>query len=191
MLGGASGSLSLSAAEAKIAGAASYDGVGAALAAMGDVDGDGREDFAVGAPDAGSSAQAGAVYVFFTLPSGSASVTDADVAVTGAASYDRLGLSIFGGDVDGDGLSDLVAGADGEDTAGLGAGAALLWYGPLGASTPDATLIPDAANDDAGTSVGGADLDGNGAVDPLVGAPGNDRGATSAGALFVFGGGGI
>jgi len=84
------------------------------IADAGDLDGDGRDDVAVGAP--GNTR--GRVYVWyggFSLQ-GSFSVDEADIALLGERAGDALGFSLSGGqDVDRDGYQDLLIGAWGYD----------------------------------------------------------------------------
>lgn len=76
-----------------------------ALIALSDVDGDGIGDFAVGAPDEGTT---GKVYVF---SGGDRSLA---YSVTGACVDDRFGAALAqGDDLDGDGIGELVVGAPG------------------------------------------------------------------------------
>ncbi len=88
----------------------SVDGrLGAALAGLGDTDGDGYDDFAIGVPEWDLTAtDAGRIEVYRGgpgLPAGAARVFDGPMA------HARLGASVSGVDVDGDGLADLAAGA--------------------------------------------------------------------------------
>ena len=115
---------------------------GAALAAPGDVDGDGFADVLVGAPgDATNGAGAGAAVLLFGSPSG----FDPERSITwrGAFGGDRLGSALAGADLDGDGAVDLVFGAPGngvrdasvlDQGTGLAQGAAYLALGPITAA---------------------------------------------------------
>ncbi len=138
------------------------------------------------------SGGAGAVYVLGSVPAGSADLRDAaDAILTGLATDDEFGHVLAdGGDLDGDGLGDLVVGAPGNDTSADGAGAAYVFVGPFTddrtAADADATRYGLATYDYAGYSVaGGADVDGDGYDDLVVGALHDDTAGTDAGAAYV------
>jgi len=112
-----------------INGNASGDGSGISVSSAGDVNGDGLADIIVGAIHAapGGNLLAGESYVVF----GKADTTPVNLAdvVTGAGGFvingidpsDYSGVSVSGaGDVNGDGLVDLIVGANGADPGGNG-----------------------------------------------------------------------
>ncbi len=199
VLGPVSGDLDLSAADATIVGDVADDATGGALAAMGDVDGDGVSDVMVGAIgyDYGGFDTGGA-FLFFGPVTGSVAVSAADVVLVGERAGDNAGWSVGGaGDMDGDGQDDMLVGAAREDSGGSAAGAAYLVYGP-GASLydlggADARMLGEATDDYAGVSVAGAgDTDGDGKFDILVGAPREDTAVPSgAGAVYLVLGTGL
>ncbi len=164
---------------------------GGAVAAAGDLDGDGIDDLAVGASrDSTAASEAGAAFVFL----GPLSATPSPAAAprwTGGAADDGAGFELAGvGDVDGDGLDDLLIGATGLDSGGLDAGGAHLVLGPATAggslTGAAATLVGEDAGDAAGLMVAGAgDVDQDGRPDLLVGAPSRDEFGTNAGKAYV------
>ncbi len=186
-------------ARATLAGAEPGDGAGRTLRAGGDVDGDGLADLLVGAYGHDAAGQAsGAAYL---LPSGSIMAMDgADLSAAahrfhGEAAGDTAGFAVSGaGDVDGDGLSDLLIGADCAGDAGeLSGKAYLILGGGLGATTwaslavADAELIGEEPGDRAGVALGGAgDVDGDGRADVLVGACYSGQSASNGGKAYLM-----
>ncbi|MCP4306824.1 MAG: hypothetical protein GY788_18500 [bacterium] len=190
----------------KIMGEAAYDEAGFSVSSAGDINGDGIDDLVVGAKS--NDHEAGAAYVVF----GSLTPTAVDLAdvasgsggfkVTGEAERDYAGISVSSaGDINGDGIDDLLIGAFGNDGGGEGAGAAYVVFGSL--TLPDLINLDDvalgdggfkimgeAAYDEAGFSVSSAgDVNGDGFDDLVVGAGYNDEGGEDAGAAYVIYGG--
>ncbi len=92
------------------------DGLGVSVDPVGDLDGNGATDLAVGAP--GTDADTGAVHV--ALMNTDATVASVSVLTPGGGAVpslvpgDRFGATVAGlGDVDGDGFTDLAVGAFG------------------------------------------------------------------------------
>ena len=104
------------------------DQMGAA-ATVGDFNGDGFEDLAVGAP--GEGAMSGAVSIFFgseagLTTTGAITITQADTDdVGGIEPGDEFGAALAVGDFNGDLTEDLAVGSPGED----GRGAGVIVYG--------------------------------------------------------------
>lgn len=115
---------------------------GFAAAGLGDLNGDGLADFAIGAPLANLSAsvtQAGRTYVVFGRTAFPATLDATTLAgsggfvVSGAAVGDRSGWSVAGaGDVNGDGRPDLLIGAPYSNYTARAAGAAYVVFGQAG-----------------------------------------------------------
>lgn len=191
------------AADLRLDGAASNDFAGAAVGGGCDTDGDGREDVVVGSFQADPNGRSGA---------GSASVVFGDpqrgqldlgaldgrgFEIAGAAAGDFLGFAVdCAGDVNGDGLEDVVVGAFGADSNGRSlSGSAYVVFGKRDAGMVDLADLGDAgyridgevAGDRAGSAVAGAgDLDGDGLDDVIVGANAADpSGRDTAGSAYV------
>lgn len=115
------------AADATVVGDPS-DGTIIFASGAGDVDGDGRSDVIVSAavewPLGG-----GVAYLLLGPWVGTRDAASADASVAGAGD-DKLGFYLAGaGDMDGDGLDDIVLGAPGNDDGGTDAGAAFIFTG--------------------------------------------------------------
>ncbi len=165
------------------------DEAGVAVAVIGDMDADGYDELAIGAPgsDHGGT-DAGKIWILEGPLSGRVELAVTPTVILGDVG-DELGSAISGaGDVDGDGYSDLLLGTpeDGNE------GSAWLILGSIhpgyhDSSTRHALLVGDSRGDDAGTTVAGAgDMDQDGYADILVGAPGHDGGGSGAGAVHLI-----
>src|SRR5206468_6299851 len=133
---------------------------GASVASAGDLNGDGVKDLIIGAPRFPlNGAGTGRAYVFFGPVSGSLIATQANAIIFGEAVNDGFGRSVAGaGDVNGDGVADVIVGAD-QLFANVGAGKAYVFYGPLSgniqAATAGAILTGEADGDLFGAAVTG------------------------------------
>ncbi len=142
------------------------------------------------------------IYVFDGGVTGTVTTAAADFSLTGAGAVYTIGSSSLdlncstcladGGDVNGDGYSDLWIGADSDDTIAANAGAAFLLHGPISASgtvaaATDFTVRGVLASDFVGRAVAGAgDVDNDGYDDLLVGGSGIDLPVSAGGATALF-----
>jgi len=163
-------------------------GFGAPVA-MGDVDGDGRDDIAVGATseDVGTTESAGRAYVFSGV-SGSLLLT-LTVPSPNPEFPRSFAESLAVGDVNGDGRADIVVGAEQEHVGGKNQGRAYVFSGANGSllfalDTPNPQ--PHAG---FGVSLAVGDVNGDGLGEIVVGANGEQVGADAGpGRAYVFSG---
>ena len=163
-------------------GSSAFDFMGRAVAGAGDVDGDGKADFIVGASR--ELTGAGSVFVY----SGATGALLYRKDSSDSLSY--FGFSVAGaGDVNGDGKADFLVGAFQADPGGLeNAGSVFLYSGA------DGSLLyrKDGAGfgDEFGISVAGAgDVNGDAKSDFIVGARLADpNGVSNAGSAYLFSG---
>lgn len=154
----------------------SSDHLGAESASLGDMNGDGMNEIAVGALCySGGASCGGAAYVLSDPPEGSSSIDDVSARIASSEEDAALGSSIDGaGDINADGYDDMVVGAPYESSVTMSNGAAFLFLGPLSAhiGSDEATLSLRASEYGAnlGTVGSGEDLDGDGALDLAIGA---------------------
>ncbi len=134
----------------------------------------------------------GAIYVFFGPDLvGDYQLADAPLVLTASGASSHAGSHLARGDVNGDGLSDLLVGSYGNDLGAWGAGAVYVVLagtprGLLSLDDADAILHGTVAGEGVGTSVGSADVNGDGFADLVVGAPGaSSDGMTMNGAVYV------
>jgi hypothetical protein len=165
---------------------------GTALFGLGDLDGDGRDEVAIGAPDDDDAGEnTGAIFILEggTSP---ASTDELDLVFRGAWGDDRAGVSLTAGDFDQDGETDLVIGAPAHGDGASANGKVYVVNGPLRAASSTLALASvrlygGAASDAFGTAVAAiGDTDADGYPELAVGAPGQDTAGSAAGAVYVF-----
>ncbi len=159
--------------------------LGWSVCGLADFDGDGSRDFAAGALLASRVA---------LFRGGAALDAGPDQTILGEDGGDRFGYAIAdAGDMNGDGRSDLVVGALLNDAGAPNAGRVYVFHGAtissptLEAGAADRVYTGTTSDEWLGRAVAGAgDLDRDGLADVIMGAPGEDVGAATPGAVYVF-----
>ncbi len=186
-------------------GVSADDMLGRSVSSAGDVNGDGLDDLIIGAQydDPNGSASGAAFVVFGKADSTAVELSNVEAGtggfvINGDTSYDLLGVSVSAaGDVNGDGLDDLIVGAkDDQPTGSTSNGSAFVVFGKADGTAVDASAIKAGTGgfaisgvddfDGAGFRVSGAgDVNGDGLDDVIVTAPLDDPNGASSGASFV------
>lgn len=190
----------------EIVGATSIDRSGIALAGAGDFNGDGVDDFLIGANTAHSNGpRSGTTYVVFGDTQGFAPHLDLatldgsnGLRIDGAAEeHESGGALAAAGDVNGDGYDDILIGVYRETPNGTHSGSSYVVFGRgdgfaarLVLSDIDGTngirLDGTAAETFSGVAVSGAgDVNGDGFDDLLIGAPAGNPNLSGSGAAYV------
>ncbi len=189
-----------------------FDNSGRSVSSAGDINGDGFDDFIIGArfADPGGDSYAGESYVVFGKAGGFTASFDLSTldgtngfTINGIDAIDQSGFSVASaGDVNGDGFDDIIIGAYGGDAGGDAAsGESYVVFGKAGGFTANLDLSAlDGTNgfrldgidvgDYAGHSVSSAgDINGDGFDDIIIGAYRGDAGgdANAGESYVVFG----
>lgn len=193
---------------ARILGLSAGDQLGFAVAGVGDLNGDGLADIAIGAPgrDRSGAADVGTVYVVFGRANPGAGIDlgalngSNGFVLTGTSlpANARLGQSVStAGDVNGDGVPDLIVGSGLNSLSGNTQASAFVIYGREAPQSFPATLDVAALNGTNGFALqaeaalndfgaewgvaGGGDFNGDGFDDVVIGA----RRAGTGGRAYV------
>lgn len=169
-----------------INGSARFDRFGASAAYLGDINGDGFGDFISGATaaDPGGIPQAGSAMAF--------SGADGSILYQfdGTSDSDHMGVAVAGaGDVNNDGVPDILVSASGTDVGGFtDAGSAFVYSGATGALLY--RFDGPASYEGMGSSLAGVgDLNGDGFDDFMIGSSGADIGGLfNVGTAYVHSG---
>ncbi|MAB79497.1 MAG: hypothetical protein CMJ89_09115, partial [Planctomycetes bacterium] len=161
-----------------------------------DFDLDGTCDVLIGAPkDSVAGGNSGSVYIFKgDALMGTEAAANAEWRFDGEASGDFFGTAIATGDVNVDGIPDLVVGAPLSDRTARVAGAAYVFFGGpaqtgASASTADVLFGAERLGDRMGNDIDVTDVNGDGIDDILIGSPFSSVTVNQAGrAYVVFGG---
>jgi len=166
----------------KVAASGYRQNLGAELVVCADADGDGTSEWAIAA--IGDGDYAGAVYVFDGAPTGEAALSDADGVVHGDIAGAILGEALASGDLDGDGLPELIAGGSG------GGGRVLVLTGDLSgdwvAADADAWIQGGSGSELGFAVASGEDVDGDGLDDLAIGVPSDDAAGFDYGSVDLF-----
>jgi hypothetical protein len=165
---------------------------GSSVSLVGDVNGDGWADVALGARlySIGGNTSLGRVEVYYGGQSGLAD--SAGETLYGQNEGDQLGWSLSGGDINSDGLADLIVGAFGYDGPESEEGAALVFSGTAAGLEQFLAWRAESNQESSkyafSLSTAG-DVNGDGHDDVIVGAYDYNETTSGSGIAFVYHGG--
>ena len=172
------------------AGESAADSYGTSVATAGDINGDGYSDILAGAPHYfnGDQDTLGAVYVY--LGSASGVESSPDTILVGEVEHSKYGFSVAtGGDLNGDGIHDVLIGApEHEDSPSIIGGVVFVYLGSETGLALDTILESGQSNAEFGFSVAWAGEVADDRFDDIVvGAPGyDDNDSFEGGVAFIY-----
>jgi hypothetical protein len=191
----------------RLDGVASSDALGFSVDVAGDINGDGFDDIIASAPYANSPlTNAGSSYILFGKASGFSSASNVS-ALTGANGFRLDGVAVFensgksvsaAGDVNGDGIDDIIVGVEKADNNGADSGSSFVMFGKKSSFSSAINLSVlsgqkgfridgAAAGDNSGMSVSEAgDVNGDGIGDIVIGAGNADNNGGESGSAYVI-----
>ncbi|MBN1756097.1 FG-GAP repeat protein [bacterium] len=161
------------------------DRYGTVISSGGDINGDGYEELLIGAPGSFEMPDfAGKVFIYL---GGKKFRAKPDIVLSGKEPGESFGCALTSlGDINNDGYGDIAVGAHKNSDGGPETGMVYIYFGGTAFDTiPDLTLEGDRPYEWFGISLdGGADLNGDGTSDFIIGASyGGDQGA---GCVYLY-----
>lgn len=150
------------------------DNLGYSFVNLGDIDGDGKADFAIGAihgsgDDSGATSLCGSVAIY--KGGGSGQIIK---KLAGDGPMDKFGYALAAGDLNNDGVNDLIVSApfNTHDPALYQSGAVYVYFGPDFTTASRVALFATSVNKSLGLAVAAGDMNNDGIADLVLSASG-------------------
>src|SRR3989339_668965 len=145
-----------------------------------DLNMDGKDDLIAGAYLYDITSNEGRVYVYYNDGYYTATSTLADVIITGEGTDSSFGFSFSTGDLNSDGKTDLVVGAQGYNSS---QGRVYIFYSQNGQVNLNKSIVGESTSDYFGNAMTSGDFDADGDIDLAVGAYEYN---TGQGRVYIF-----